>query len=334
MATLYLLEQGTSVYKDYRRFIIHVPEKDKLEVPIKEVERILVFGNVQLSTPVINVCLQTPISVLFLSPSGQYKGHLWSMEATNFRLELDQIKKGENSQFQLKVSRSIVRGKLINSKQLLMRFNRKRKLASVNKVIKGIDNDIQAVTVADNLDTLRGYEGASAARYFPALGHLIANAEFPFTQRHRQPPKDPVNSLLSFGYTLLYNNVLSLILAEGLSPHFGNFHYGEKKKPYLAFDLMEEFRSPVVDSLVLTIINKSWFNKNDFEFIYQNQGVYLNDDARRLFLTYFESRMNEKVSHPDLQSPVSYRHAIQLQIRRYRRSLLSSTLYEPFLRSA
>ena len=333
MATLYLLEQGTSVYKDYRRFIIHVPEKNKLEVPIKEVERILVFGNVQLSTPVINVCLQTPISILFLSPSGQYKGHLWSMDAINFDLELSQFEKKTNSPYQLKVCRSIVRGKLINSRQLLMRLNRKHKLASVKRAIDGIDSDLQRVEVVDNLDTLRGYEGASAARYFPALGQLITNAEFSFAQRHRQPPTDPINSLLSFGYTILFNNVLSLILVEGLSPYFGNFHYGERKKPYLAFDLMEEFRSPIVDSLVLKMINKPLFKSNDFEVLAQNQGVYLTDEARRTFLSHLESRMNEKVSHPDLQSPVSYRHAIQLQIRRYRRSLLSSTLYEPFLRS-
>jgi CRISPR-associated protein Cas1 len=90
------------------------------------------------------------------------------------------------------------------------------------------------------------------------LGQLIINPAFNFSLRHRQPPTDPVNSLLSFGYTLLFNNILSLIIAEGLSPYFGNLHYGEKPKPYLAFDLMEEFRSLIVDPLVLKIINKEF----------------------------------------------------------------------------
>ncbi len=114
----------------------------------------------------------------------------------------------------------------MNSRQLLLRLNRKRQVPDVAKAIAGINTDILAVDSVKNIDSLRGYEGIAAARYFPALGKLISNSAFSFSLRNRQPPTDPVNSLLSFGYTLLFNNVLSLIIAEGLSPYFGNFHYG------------------------------------------------------------------------------------------------------------
>ena len=248
MATLYLLEQGTSLFKENLRFIIHVPKKDKFELPVREVERILLFGNINLSTPAIATCLESSINVLFLSPSGRYKGHLWNKDYSNLNVELLQYQHHNNAQFQLAVSKAIVKGKLLNSKQLLLRLNRQRKILAVQKTISDIDSDLKAIDSVTNIDRLRGYEGISAARYFPALGQLITNLDFAFSQRHRQPPTDPVNALLSFGYTLLFNNVLSLIIAEGLSPYFGNFHYGERKKPYLAFDLMEEFRSPIVDS--------------------------------------------------------------------------------------
>jgi len=332
MATLYLLEQGTSLFKEHLRFIIHVPQKDKIEVPIREVERILLFGNINLSTPAIATCLEFQINVLFLSPSGRYKGHLWSKEAANLNVELLQHQYHRNSSFQLDTSKAIVRGKLLNSKQLLLRLNRQRKILAVQKTISGINSDLEAVESVTNLDTLRGYEGISAARYFPALGQLITNHDFEFSQRHRQPPTDPINALLSFGYTLLFNNVLALIISEGLSPYFGNFHYGEKKKPYLAFDLMEEFRSPIVDSLTLSLINKSVLKLEDFEKIVDNEGIYLTEGSRRKFLNQFENRMNEQIIHPVIQSQVSYREAIQLQIRLYKRSLISSNLYEPFLR--
>lgn len=334
MAAIYLLEQGTTIYKDYQRFIIYVAEKPKLEVPIREVEQILVFGNIQLSTHVINACLRENITVLFLSQSGQYHGHLWSEESTNLDNQLIQIERRNDDYFQFNVSKSIVSGKLMNSKQLLMRFNRKRKLAEVEKAIFGINQDIDALDFVDNLDSLRGYEGIAAARYFPAFGKLITNSSFSFAQRFRQPPTDEINSLLSFGYTLLFNNVLSFIIAEGLSPYLGNFHYGEKQKPYLAFDLMEEFRSPIVDSLILNIINHSLLKTKDFELVASTGGVYLSQSSRRVFLNQFETRMNEEVSHPDLQSPVTYRHAIQLQVRRYKHSLLSAVPYEPFLRAS
>lgn len=333
MATIYLLEPGTSIYKQYQRFIIHVPEKDRLEVPIREVEQILIFGNINLSTPMINICLKSKITVLFLSSSAQYQGHLWSAEATNFNTEMIQLNRKQDRWFQLSISKAIVLGKLTNSKQLLLRFNRKRKVAAVRKAIDGINADLEAIKTVNDLDRLRGYEGIGAARYFPAMGELITHPDFDFAQRNRQPPTDPVNSLLSFGYTLLFNNVLSLILAEGISPYIANFHYGEHKKPYLAFDLMEEFRSPIVDSLVLRIISKSMVKKSDFDILSKNGGVYLTNSGRRVFLRQFELQMNQQVSHPDIQSQVTYRHAIQLQVRRYRKSLFNSTPYKPFLRS-
>ncbi|MGH8002262.1 MAG: CRISPR-associated endonuclease Cas1 [Brasilonema sp.] len=333
MAAIYLIEQGTNIYKDYQRFIIYVSEKPKLEVPIREVQQILVFGNIQLSTPVIQVCLQEQIPVVFLSQSGQYHGHLWSEESTNLDNQLIQIERRNDDYFQFQVSKAIVFGKLMNSKQLLLRFNRKRKVTEVEKAIFGISKDIDSLDLVDNLDTLRGYEGIAAARYFPAFGQLITNSKFEFSLRNRQPPTDPINSLLSFGYTLLFNNVLSFLVAEGLSPYLGNFHYGEKQKPYLAFDLMEEMRSVVVDSFVLKIINKSLLKPQDFDIVPSTGGVYLNQSARRVFLKQFETRMNEEVSHPDLQSQITYRHAIQLQVRRYKRCLLSGVPYEPFLRA-
>ncbi len=333
MAVLYLIEQGTTIYKEYQRFIVYVSDKPKLEIPIRDVQQILVFGTIQLSTPVIQACLQEQIAVLFLSQSGRYHGHLWSAEFRDLDNELVQLERRRDGGFQFQVSQAIVYGKLMNSKQLLRRFNRKRKLTEVERAIGGINQDIQALALIDNLDRLRGYEGIGAARYFPALGQLITHNQFEFSRRNRQPPTDPVNSLLSFGYTLLLNNVLALILAEGLSPYFGNFHYGERQKHYLAFDLMEEFRSPVVDSLVLNIVNHALFKLEDFDRVPSTGGVYLNQSARRVFFKQFEMRMNEEISHPDLQSKVSYRQGIQLQIRRYKRSVLTGMPYEAFLRA-
>jgi CRISP-associated protein Cas1 len=333
MATLYLVEQGTNIYKNHQRLIVEVSDTEKLQIPLNEVERVLLFGNINLTTPVINTCLLNKIMVLFLSPSGLYRGHLWSEESLNLATHLTQFDKHNDAVFQFNISRAIVFGKLTNSKQFLLRLNRQRKSDEVKKAIAGITADLEALKTVDNLDSLRGYEGISAARYFPAFGDLITNPNFSFSLRNRQPPEDPVNSLLSFGYTLLFNNVLSLIIAEGLSPYLGNFHYGEKKKPYLAFDLMEEFRSPIVDSLVMKIINNNWLKPTDFERV-KNGGIYITGEGKKLFIKHFENRMNETLSYPSLISPVTYRQIIQLQIRKYKKSLLDSVAYESFLRSS
>jgi CRISP-associated protein Cas1 len=225
-----------------------------------------------------------------------------------------------------------VRGKLANSRQLLLRLNRKRQNAEVAKAIEKLVVDIAALEKVDNLDSLRGYEGVGAARYFPAMGKLITNEAFSFCERNRRPPKDPVNSLLSFGYTLLFNNVMSLILAEGLNPYLGNLHRSERKNPHLAFDLMEEWRSTIVDGLVVPMLNRKALSPTDFSWPNPESGVFLMEPARRVFLKAFEERMGELTTHPDIQTQVSYRRAIQLQVQRYKKCVMTGAEYEPFLR--
>ncbi|MFQ3616767.1 MAG: CRISPR-associated endonuclease Cas1 [Cyanobacteriota bacterium] len=127
--------------------------------------------------------------------------------------------------------------------------------------------------------------------------------------------------------------VLSLILAEGLNPYLGNLHRSDRKEPHLAFDLMEEWRSPIVDSLVMWLINKKAIRPTDFTFPNAEGGVYLENTARRVFLKHFEDRITETVTHPTVQQPVSYRRAIQLQIQRYKKCLRDSQPYDPFIRT-
>ncbi|MGH2413576.1 MAG: CRISPR-associated endonuclease Cas1, partial [Microcystaceae cyanobacterium] len=310
------------------------PQKEpEIEIPISEVKRMLVFGNIQLTTSAISTCLEAQIPVVFLSQMGEYKGHLWSAQFCDLDAEAIQFQRRSDAAFRLQIAQAIVWGKLMNSKQLLLRLNRKHEIAVVAEAIAGITTDLEAVEASDNLDSLRGYEGTAATRYFPAFGKLITNPGFSFTARHRRPPTDPVNSMLSFGYTLLFNNVLSLLLAEGLNPYLGNLHGSERKEAFLAFDLMEEFRSTIVDSLVIMLVNKQVVKPTDFTWPNEEGGIYLSDRARRVFLNNFEERISDSTAHPDVQAKVSYRRAIQLQIQRYKRSLLEEIPYEAFLRS-
>jgi CRISPR-associated protein Cas1 len=271
--------------------------------------------------------------VVFMSQMGDYKGHLWSAEYDDIHTERVQYQRQGEEDFKLATARAIVAGKLANSRQLLLRLNRKRQLPEVEVEVAALAALLESSAQAESLNALRGYEGAAAAKYFCALGQLIVNPAFTFTERNRRPPKDPINSLLSFGYTLLFNTVLSLLLAEGLNPYLGNLHGSEKKQTFLAFDLVEEFRSPVVDSLVIQLVNGRIFSPTDFTWPNEAGGIYLADTARRVFIQKVEARLSEEVSHPDVQMPISYRRVMQLQIQRYKRSLLEGVPYEPFLRA-
>jgi CRISPR-associated protein Cas1 len=355
MSNLYLMQQGMTLRREQERFVVKDGgrraedggEEEKegsyfdfnlsagFEVPIREVRQILIFGNIQLTTAVISTCLESQIPVIFLTQSGEYKGHLWSAESADLVIQTAQFQRQQDEPFKLAMARTVVQGKLWNSKQLLLRLNRKRQLPEVADAIARINEYMEAVSIPANtstLDQIRGYEGAGAAQYFPALGRLIAQSGFSLTERNFYPPKDPINALLSFGYTLLLNNVFSLILAEGLSPYLGNLHGAERPKAYLAFDLMEEFRSPIVDTLVMKLVNQKIIKPTDFTEANQKGSIYLSQTARRGFLKHFEERICEKLAHPDVKQQVSYRRIIQLQIQRYVKSLLSNVPYETFRR--
>ncbi len=274
MSALYLVKQGTMLRKEQGRFFVKLPDREEEEIPIREVEQILVFGNVQISNAAISACLDAKIPVIFLTQLGGYKGHLWSAELGSLEVEAAQWQKRQDLEFQLNMAQTILAGKLANSRQLLLRLNRKRRVENVSIAVERMEVDCEAVEKSENLDAMRGHEGVAAARYFSALGQLITNSAFSLTERSRRPPKDPVNSMLSFGYTLLYNNVLSLILAEGLNPYLGNLHRSDRKETHLAFDLMEEFRSPVVDTIVMKAINQRIFKPTDFTWFDGDGGTY------------------------------------------------------------
>jgi CRISPR-associated protein Cas1 len=123
-------------------------------------------------------------------------------------------------------------------------------------------------------------------------------------------------------------------LAEGLNPYLGNLHRSDRKEPHLAFDLVEEFRAVIVDSLVIALINKKILRPTDFTYPNAEGGVYLESGSRRVFLKYFEERISESIIHPITQQQVSYRRAIQLQVQHYKRCLQSSECYQPFIRSS
>ena len=338
MATLYLVQQGMMLRKEQGRFVVQEgsvkgrPGK-VTEILVREVERILVLGNVQISTTAISVCLEEQIPIVFLTQLGVYKGHLWSSEFCDLPVEAAQYGRRRDEGFQVGMVRQILRGKLMNSKLLLLRLNRKRQVVGLRAKLGRIDQHLGSVAVATDLNVLRGHEGAVARLYFGALGEMITHPDFALVGRNRRPPKDPVNSLLSFGYTLLFNNVLSLILAEGLSPYLGNLHRSDRKAPHLAFDLMEEFRSVIVDSLVIMLVNKKILKPTDFTFPNAEGGVYLEEAARKVFLKHFEDRISTPVKYPGLQEEISYRRVIQLQVQMYKRCLTSSEVYQPFIRS-
>lgn len=229
---------------------------------------------------------------------------------------IQQVEKSQDLEFVRRQASAIIQAKLQNSRVLLQRLNRRRRTEVATQAIEDLVTVIENVAQAETVESMLGYEGHGANLYFQAFASLLKGS-FSFEKRTRRPPTDPVNSLLSLGYTLLSQNVHAMVEGVGLHTHFGNLHMPQGNRPSLVCDLMEEFRALVVDSLVSYLINSNIFAEEDFTPPDARGGVYLQPDALKRFLKHWEERLQKVVTHPHTQYKVSYRRCIELQVWEY-----------------
>lgn len=326
MATLYLTEQYSVVKVEGEALRVQ-PSGGRsgqvVRVPLNKVEQVMVLGEVTLTTPALHTLLERRIPVHYLTARGRSCGSLVADWGKNSGVRLAQYALCRDVGRGFAVARQCVAGKLLNMRTLLLRYARGRPdgeaLEEAAQTIKRCLRELARLdTPADTTDRMHGLgpllglEGSGSAAYYGVLGQLL-KGEWRFPGRVKRPPTDPVNALLSFGYTVLTNQVVSLVHAVGLDPGLGVMHQPGFGKPALALDLVECFRPIIVDSVVVTMINTGQLAPDDCEV---ELGAYrLKEKARRSFIEKLEARLSEEVQHPVFGYKVSYRRCIELQAR-------------------
>lgn len=320
MTTLYVTDQGAYINVKNQQFQVVLHGELRCQVPVNRVSHLVLFGCCNMSHGATSLALQRRIPVMFLSHRGRYFGRLETEGMASVEYLSKQVMFGNQPEFKLAQAKSIVEGKLNNSRVLLQRLNRRKSQAErkpeTEKGIADLAVLMDKITTVESIEVLLGYEGQGAHVYFQALANLF-KGPFAFEKRTRRPPTDPINSLMSLGYTLLHQNIYSLVQAIGLHTHFGNLHVPRDNHPALVSDLVEEFRAPVVDSLIAYLVNSSIFNAEDFTPPDQRGGVYLHPDALKKFLKHWEEKLQTETTHPHTGYKVNYRRCFELQVWEY-----------------
>ena len=333
MPTLYLLEQGAKLSKTSKRLVIEKDREVLSEIPEFKIEKVFVFGNVQITTQALKFLLGNNIDVSFFNMKGKLIGKLFPFESKNVYLRMAQYDAFKNEEFKLKISKKIVEGKIKNCLVVFQKFLRNHPEVELKEEIDRLNSALKEVERKTQISSLLGLEGISSKVYFKGFSKMFKNG-FDFRQRTRHPPLDPVNSLLSLGYSLITSEMFSILFALGLDPYVGFFHTLEYGRASLALDLIEEFRPVIVDRLVLDLINKNMLKQEDFEYEKTEEGkvlkVLLNQEAKRVFFSQYEKRMNTQITLP--QGNVSYRRLFDVQARKMIECIKSNSGdYEPFL---
>ncbi len=336
MATLYVTEQGARVEKEYRRIVVSKGDERLVRVPIAHVSEVVLVGRVGVTTPALLSLLHEQVGLSLVSRAGTLRGRLQPAEGRYVQLRKAQYAKTDEAAFCMALSRGLITGKICNSRVMAMRILRKARQVSPGEAEK-LAVEVARITAAlgkvaqtEDLDRLRGLEGSCARAYFSVLRQALRwEGAQGFAKRTRRPPRDPVNALLSFGYTLLKNALMSALEVVGLDPYAGYFHAEKYGRPALALDLMEEFRPLIVDSLVLTLVNKKMLKEKDFEIT--EQGVYLTRRGLKVFFRAYAKRMQTRVYHPLAGRSLSYRKILEVQARQVRKLVEGQAeTYTPF----
>jgi len=346
MACLYVIEQGAEVTKQGNRLVVRKFGKELESVPSFKVEQLILMGNIQITSQAIKFLLTEGIDTVFLTVNGKYRGRLVSTFSKNIDLRRIQFRKLEEPDFVLSLAKKFVAGKLGNYRLLLRRYQKEAQKEEVEKAIHSLRRLLEKVEEPINLDALRGMEGSGSAAYFAVLGHLIKSPEFRFEKRTRRPPRDPVNVLLSFGYTLLANTVQTFIDLSGLDPYLGSLHSPDYGRPSLALDLMEEFRPVLVDTVMLRVVNTKAITMKDF-FVPEeapplpengeledigpsDYPILLTYEGTKKWITMYEKRLAELTFYPITEQRLTYRQICEQQVRLFIRHLKGEGDYRSF----
>lgn len=326
MTVLYVKEQGAVVRRDVEQIRVtrkkeNQPKAELLaDLPVREVEQVVLYGNVQLTTQAAVLLLQNEVDVVFLSHYGRYRGRLSRTGSKNAKVRHAQLQLAGDDKRSLEVAKAIVRAKLGNQRNTLYALAEGAGLnqrEALNRAAQGIDRMRKECGRAADLDSLRGYEGKGGAIYFESFRGLLP-AAWGFSGRNYHPPQDPFNALLSFGYALLQKDMTTTVELVGLDPYLGCFHALEYGRPSLILDLMEEFRPLAVDRVVLTLALDGHISPQDFSFTGRKERpVELGDKLIPQVIQAYEAGLEVQVDHNPSGQLRLLRHCLELQARIY-----------------
>jgi CRISPR-associated protein Cas1 len=313
---LYVQEQGARIGKSGEVLEVWLKDRKLGESRLFETSHVALFGSVQISTQALTELMERDIPVALFTTGGWFHGLAHGMSHKNVELRQAQFRAADDPARSLALAKGFIVAKIRNCRTLVMR-NHPNPPAEVVDGLQRLAREAQAV---ESAGSLFGVEALAAKQYFSVFNGMLkgrANGggewSFDFNGRNRRPPRDPVNALLSYAYSLLVKEFTVTALLVGLDPFLGFFHRPRYGRPSLALDLMEEFRPLIGDSVTLNVINTGVITAGDF--IRRGPACTLTPEGRKKFLRAYEQRLDTLITHPVFGYRISYRRVLEVQTR-------------------
>ena len=309
--TLYIMTENCYLTLDGENIVIQDGEKILGRFPLHTLENITCFTYKGASPALMGACAERRIGMSFFSPRGAFLARTVGKEYGNVLLRKEQYRISDDNGRSIAYARNMIVGKVFNGRWSIERTLRDHAYRVDAEKLKQISNilydTLPKIDGAHELDELRGIEGKAAEQYFSVFNDMILNQKdgFAFTTRNRRPPRDNINALLSFAYTMLAGDCANALSSVGLDPYVGFMHGDRPGRASLALDLMEELRPILADRFILTLVNTKAIQAVHFERQKDN-AVLLNADGRKVFFNAWQNHKRETITHPYLKEKIEW----------------------------
>ncbi|NET88973.1 MAG: CRISPR-associated endonuclease Cas1 [Kamptonema sp. SIO1D9] len=328
MSTLYITKPNTTLNVSDKYFQIHQQNQLQAEIPIHQVSQIIIFSPNQISPQATRIALSEQKPILYISQQGYLLVHLNDFQPPLSKTLIQQKKRSRNQTFSHLLAETLIRAKLHNKRTLLRRLNHSHSTQLATEAIKTLALLLEHLPSVNSHKALWFYHNKANNLYYPALGSLLPEV-FQFHQRQDTPPLDYINTLLNLGYALLSQNLFTFIREVGLNPHWGHFHLNCINHTPLVCDLMEQFRAPIVEDLVINLVNSQLLTCDDFLPPDDLGNYLLSPAALEKFIYHWEAKLTAQINHY-LAGQMTYRRCLQWQVQAYVDYLLGKIdFYQP-----
>lgn len=309
--TLYVTSENSYLALDGENIVVLEDKQEIGRLPLHNLEGIVSFGYRGTSPALMGACAERNISLCYISPQGKFLARVSGRTKGNVILREQQYESSFDEKTSFSIAQNCIIGKVFNARWVLERAVRDHSLQidvdRVKDASEKLKNSLEYIKNCKSKEQLRGYEGEAASIYFSVFNELILQqkTDFEFCGRSKRPPMDKVNTMLSFVYTLLTNQIASALECVGLDPYVGYLHTERPGRASLALDLIEELRAVLADRFVLSLINKKIVSKKNFK-IKENGAVLMDDELRKKLLTEWQNKKRETLTHPFLKEKIQW----------------------------
>lgn len=323
--TLYIFQNGNLRRKD-QTLRLETEEGNKY-IPVEDTQEILIFGEVDFNKRLLEFLSQKEIILHIFNHYGYYAGSFYPREHLNSGyMILKQAMSYQDEAKRMELAKSFINGAVHNILQVMKYYqNRGKNVASIIESITLLQEMISTSTTVEELMAL---EGNIRGYYYQSFDHILENENFTFENRSKQPPKNEMNALVSFGNTMLYTAVLSEIYKTHLDPRIGFLHATNFRRFTLNLDVAEVFKPVLVDRLIFSLVAKKMITMKDFDR--RAGGTFLTDRGKKVFITEWDKRLKTTFKHRDLGRSVSNRRLIRLELYKLQKHLIEEKNYVPY----